>query len=318
MMLSKNPGVDEFSEWVSQSSDLLQPVDDQIDRGDLVQRLLSLGLGERTHGLNLVGEEASSDQANLLQQLLCLGDEGKDGDTKKEPIEQPDLLHQIVHLDGQSGVDKKYFNDTDIVDEVLVLEQENEFNCRLGDVKLFQNINNTLDYKALDQDIKTEMTDDNMTEDDDDKEVEAKEEIPHDRHISTVIYKNRLEGVGLVDLDPMYVISCSTNEFRDLTLSGRMAREQTDACKEVRKKGRNKQHATNCRSRKDNELKLLQRALRKKKEKFNKEKLLNAELLTDFGKREWEYEVLKHRCQKLVSWKIKWEEIETPFPTSVF
>ena len=33
-----------------------------------------------------------------------------------------------------------------------------------------------------------------------------------------------------------------------------------------------------------------QRKLRKKKEKFNKEKLLNAELLTDFGKREWEYE----------------------------
>ena len=182
-----------LSEWVSQSSDLLQPVDDQIDEGgDLVQRLLSHGQGERTHGLNLVGEEASSDQANLLQQLLCLGDEGKDGGTKKETIEQPDLLHQIVHLDGQSGVDKKYFNDTDIVDEVLVLEQENEFNCRLGDVKLFQNINNTLDYKALaDQDIKTEMTDDNMTEDDDDKEVEAKEEIPHDRHISTVIYKNR-------------------------------------------------------------------------------------------------------------------------------
>ena len=189
-----------LSEWVSQSSDLLQPVDDQIDRGDLVQRLLSLGLGERTHGLNLVGEEASSDQANLLQQLLCLGDEGKDGDTKKEPIEQPDLLHQIVHLDGQSGVDKKYFNDTDIVDEVLVLEQENEFNCRLGDVKLFQNINNTLDYKALaDQDIKTEMTDDNMTEDDDDKEVEAKEEIPHDRHISTVIYKNR-RGQTIVNI----------------------------------------------------------------------------------------------------------------------
>ena len=104
---------------------------------------------------------------------------------------------------------------------------------------------------------------------------------------------------------------------------------------QVRKKGRNKQHATNCRSRKENELKLLQvckysvnksrlkcsffqRKLRKKKEKFNKEKLLNAELLTDFGKREWECEVLKHRCQKLVSWKIKWEEIETPFPTSVF
>jgi len=61
-----------------------------------------------------------------------------------------------------------------------------------------------------------------------------------------------------------------------------------------------------------------QRKLRKKKENFRKEKLLNAELLTDFGKREWEYEVLKHRCQKLVSWKIKWEEMETPFPTSVF
>ena len=179
-----------LSEWVSQSSDLLQPVDDQIDRGDLVQRLLSLGLGERTHGLNLVGEEASSDQANLLQQLLCLGDEGKDGDTKKEPSEQPDHLHQLLHLDdGQPGENKKYFNDADIVDEVLVLEQENEFDSRLGDVELFQNLH-TLDHKAfVDQDIKTEMTDDNMTEDDEDKEVETKEE--NHRHISTLIYKNR-------------------------------------------------------------------------------------------------------------------------------
>ena len=180
-----------LSEWVSQSSDLLQPVDDQHDGGDLVQSLLSLGQEERRGGLNLVGEEPSSDQANLLQQLLCLEDEGKDGNTKKEPIEQPDLLHQIVHLDGQSGVDKKYFNDADIVDEVLLLEQENEFDGRLGDVELFQNLH-TLDHKAfVDQDIKTEMTDDNMTEDDDDNEVETKEEIPHDRHISTVIYKNR-------------------------------------------------------------------------------------------------------------------------------
>ena len=129
---------------------------------------------ERTGGLNLDGKEAYSDQANLLQHLLCLEDEGKDGDTKKEPIEQPDLLHQIVHLDGQSGENKKHFNDADIVDEVLVLEQENEFDGRLGDVELFQNLH-TLDHKAfVDQDIKTEMTDDNMTEDDD-NEVETKE-----------------------------------------------------------------------------------------------------------------------------------------------
>ena len=133
-------------------------------------------------------EEASCDQANLLQHLLCLEDEGKDGDTKKEPIEQPDHLHQQLHLDGQPGENKKYFNDADIVDEVLVLEQENEFDGRLGDFELFQNIH-TLDHKALvDQDIKIEMTDDNMTEDD---EVEMKEENRHDRHISTVIYKNR-------------------------------------------------------------------------------------------------------------------------------
>ena len=148
--------------------------------------------------MNLVGEEPSSDQANLLQQLLCLGDEGKDGDTKKEPSEQPDLLHQQLHLDGQPGENKKYFNDADIVDEVLVLEQENEFNARLGDVELFQNLH-TLDHKAfVDKDIKTEMTDDNMTEDDDD-EVETKEEIPHDRHISTVIYKNR-SGQTIVNI----------------------------------------------------------------------------------------------------------------------
>ena len=173
-----------LSEWVSQSSNLLQPVDDQI------QRLLSLGQEERTSGLNLGGEEAYSDQANLLQQLLCLGEEGKYEDTKKEASEQSDLLHQQLHLDGQPGKNKKYFNDADIVDEVLVLEQENEFDGRLGDVELFQNLH-TLDHKAfVDQDIKTEITDDNMTEDDD-NEVETKEEIPHDRHISTVIYKNR-------------------------------------------------------------------------------------------------------------------------------
>ena len=194
---------------MSQSSDLLQPVDHQLDGGDLVQRLLSLGQEpvtplqqpvtglregreeERTGGLNLDGKEAYCDQANLLQHLLCLEDEGKDGNTKKEPIEQPDLLHQQLHLDdGQPVKNKKYFNDADIVDEVLVLEQENEFDCRLGDVELFQNLH-TLDHKAfVDQDIKTEMTDDNMTEDDD-NEVETKEENPHDRHISTVIYKNR-------------------------------------------------------------------------------------------------------------------------------
>ena len=210
---------------MSQSSDLLQPVDHQIDRGDLVQRLLSLGkepvtplqqpvtpLGqeerthgvregreeERTGGLNLDGEEASSDQANLLLQLLCLGEEGKYEDTKKEASERPDLLHQQLHLDGQPGKNKKYFNDADIVDEVLVLEQENEFNSRLGDVELFHNLH-TLDHKAfVDKDIKTEMTDDNMTEDDD-NEVETKEEIPHDRHISTVIYKNR-SGQTIVNL----------------------------------------------------------------------------------------------------------------------
>ena len=195
-----------LSEWVSQSSNLLQPVDDQLDRGDLVQRLLSLRQDERTGGLregreedNLVGEEASSNQANLLQQLLCLGDEGNNGDTKKESSEQPDLLHQLLHLDdGQPGKNKKYFNDADIVDEVLVLEQENEFNSRLGDVELFQNLH-TLDHKAfVDKDIKTEMTDDNMTEDDD-NEVEMKEEIPHDRHISTVIYKNR-SGQTIVNI----------------------------------------------------------------------------------------------------------------------
>ena len=197
---------------MSQSSDLLQPVDDQIDEGgDLVQKLLSLGQEERTGGLregreeertgglNLDGKEAYSDQANLLQQLLCLGEEGNNGDTKREPSEQPDLLHQQLHLDdGQSGVDKKYFNDADIVDEVLVLEQENEFDGRLGDVELFQNLH-TLDHKAfVDQDIKTEKTDDNMTEDDDD-EVETKEEIPQDRHISTVIYKNR-SGQTIVNI----------------------------------------------------------------------------------------------------------------------
>ena len=154
---------------------------------------------ERTGGLKLDGEEASCDQANLLQYLLCLEDEGKDGDAKKESSEQPDLLHQLLHLDGQPGENKKYFNDADIVDEVLVLEQENEFDGRLGDVELFQNLH-TLDHKAfVDKDIKTEMTDDNMTEDDDDNEVETKEEIPHDRHISTVIYKNR-SGQTIVNI----------------------------------------------------------------------------------------------------------------------
>ena len=40
-----------------------------------------------------------------------------------------------------------------------------------------------------------------------------------------------------------------------------MAQHQVDACKEVRKKGRNKQHATNCRSKKDIDLNTLKVSL---------------------------------------------------------
>jgi len=38
--------------------------------------------------------------------------------------------------------------------------------------------------------------------------------------------------VGLGGLEPMHVIKCTTNEFRDLILSGRMLPEQAAACKE--------------------------------------------------------------------------------------
>jgi len=40
--------------------------------------------------------------------------------------------------------------------------------------------------------------------------------------------------------------------------------------------------------------------------------------MTEAGLLEWEKEEAKFRYQKMVSWKINWAQIETPFPTAAF
>jgi len=286
MMLSENPDVEEFSEWVqAQSPELSEPVGEHFSDADLIQKLLSL--------------EPKEDV--------------------KEDSSEPDLLQQLLLLEGHHHGDdtKRGFSEADLVQELMVLEQEGQHDVKdcLSDVELFQDLH-ALDHKAvLDQDVKDEVTDDNMTEEEDEGD-EKKENDDHSRDISTTIYKSRLEHVGLGGLDPMYVISCTTNEFRDLTLSGRMLPEQTAACKEVRKKGRNKQHATNCRSRKDSEVRLLQAKVQKAKKKLKKTKLVNTQLMTKAGLLEWEAEEAKFRYQQMVPWKIDWTQIEKPLPTA--
>jgi len=296
MMLSENPDVEEFSEWVqAQSSDLSENVGEHFSENvgehfseaDLIQKLLSLEPDER------------KEEPDLLQRLLLL-EEGHHEDLEGH--------HEDTH--------KNHFSEADLVQELMVLEQEGERDVKedrlLSDVELFQDLH-AIDHKAVvDQDIK----DDIMTEDEDEDDEDDKKENEEDdqsRHISTTIYKSRLEEVGLGGLEPMYVIKCTTNEFRDMTLSGRMLPEQTAACKEVRKKGRNKQHATNCRSRKESEVKLLQAKLQKAKKKLKKTKVMHNQLMTESGLMEWEKEEAKYRYQQMTSWKINWAQIETPF-----
>merc|ERR1719193_2052014 len=180
MMLSENPDVEEFSEWVqAQSSDLSKHVGEHFSENvgehfcetDLIQKLLSLEPEER------------KEEPDLLQQLLLL-EEGHHEDLEGH--------HEDTH--------QNHFSEADLVQELLVLEQEGEQDVKedrlLSDVELFQDLR-AIDHKAVvDQDIK----DDIMTEDEDEDEEDDKKENEEDdqsRHISTTIYKSRLEEVGL-------------------------------------------------------------------------------------------------------------------------
>ena len=226
-----------------------------------------------------VGEHFA--EADLIQKLLSL--EPKE-DFKEDPS-KPDLLQQLLLLEGQDhgGDTKLGFTEADLVQELMVLEQEGQQDVKdsLSDGEHFQDLH-AIDHKAfLDQDVKDEVTDDNMTEEEDEGD-EKKENEDHRRDISTTIYKSRLaliiftidlnqidntivkiivtivpkktttpnshtiilviiiwpsqrsyhhiiippmvyipismynptrlEKVGLGGLDPMYVISCTTNE----------------------------------------------------------------------------------------------------------
>merc|ERR1711971_56046 len=279
-------------------------VGEHFSEADLIQKLLSLDSEER------------KEEPDLLQRLL-LPEEGHHGDLESH---HEDLEGHHDVLDGHHGNTQGHFSETGLVQELMILEKEGGQDVKddhlLSDVERFQDLH-VIDQKAVvvEQDIK----DDVMTEDEDDgDDKKENEEDDRSRHISTTIYKSRLKEVGLGGLEPMHVIKCTTNEFRDLILSGRMLPEQAAACKEVRKKGRNKQHATNCRSRKESEVKLLQAKPEKAKKKLKKTKLMHNQLMTEAGLLEWEKEEAKYRYQKMASWKIDWTQIETPFPTAAF
>ena len=132
-------------------------------------------------------------EADLIQKLLSL--EPKE-DFKEDPSE-PDLLQQLLLLEGQDrgGDTKLGFTEADLVQELMVLEQEGQQDVkdRLSDGERFQDLH-AIDHKAfLDQDVKDEVTDDNMTEyEDEDEGDEKKENEDHSRDISTTIYKSRL------------------------------------------------------------------------------------------------------------------------------
>ena len=136
-----------------------------------------------------VGEHFSD--ADLIQKLLSL----EPKEDVKEDSSEPDLLQQLLLLEGHHHGDdtKRGFSEADLVQELMVLEQEGQHDVkdRLSDVELFQDLH-TINHKAiLDQDVKDEVTDDNMTEEEDEGD-EKKENDDHSRDISTTIYKSRL------------------------------------------------------------------------------------------------------------------------------
>ena len=112
-------------------------------------------------------------EADLIQKLLSL--EPKE-DFKEDPSE-PDLLqHQLLLLEGQDhgGDTKLGFTEADLVQELMVLEQEGQQDVkdRLSDGERFQDLH-AIDHKAfLDQDVKDEVTDDHMTEDEDEGDAD--------------------------------------------------------------------------------------------------------------------------------------------------
>jgi len=109
----------------------------------------------------------------------------------------------------------------------------------------------------------------------------AGKELEAGKTIDTRNYRKQLRAVGMEGMDVMGLINSSKEEFR--RMSGSYSELQVGICKEVRKKGRNKQHATNCRARKDQEVETLKAKFDTALAAQKRIKATEAELLTEKG-----------------------------------
>ena len=163
MMLSENPDVEEFSG--RQHLDF--SVSQQHKSKKQFQAFCNFSSSEwvqvqqagSSEFLKPFGEHFS--ELDLIQTLLSLEpDEERNEDFKRKTQEEPDLLQQLLVLEGEGG------------------------GCT-SEVKPIQGT-------IVDLEIKPEV-DDNMTEDEDNDDTgdDKKENEDHNRQISTAIYKTR-------------------------------------------------------------------------------------------------------------------------------
>ena len=161
MMLSENPDVEEFSG--TQHLDF--SVSQQYKYKKQFQAFCNFSSSEWVQVQQAGSSEFSKpfgenfSELDLIQTLLSLeSQEERNEDFKRKTQEEPDLLQQLLVLEGEGG-------------------------GRTSEVKLIQ---------GTFAEIKPEV-DDNMTEDEDNDDTgdDKKENEDHNRQISTAIYKTR-------------------------------------------------------------------------------------------------------------------------------
>ena len=161
MMLSENPDVEEFSG--GQHLDF--SVSQQYKSKKQFQAFCNFSSSEWVQVQQAGSSEFSKpfgenfSELDLIQTLLSLeSQEERNEDFKRKTQEEPDLLQQLLVLEGEGG-------------------------GRTSEVKLIQ---------GTFAEIKPEV-DDNMTEDEDNDDTgdDKKENEDHNRQISTAIYKTR-------------------------------------------------------------------------------------------------------------------------------
>lgn len=101
-------------------------------------------------------------------------------------------------------------------------------------------------------------------------------EIPSS-NIKMEKYIQQLESVNLYDVNPSSIIFSSQNDM--LNIIRNFSKQQQDACRDIRRKGRNKVHALKCRQKSKDELTMLQEQVRAKKLERDMEKKRTSELL---------------------------------------